>query len=95
MIQNAVGQALRKHEDKMQVFLREEFKQLEGTFKSAFPDGDPHGHRLAHEYQIKQAHGWDKLKAEVITKFLSGGLWVAAGWLAYAVWRAFKDGLNQ
>jgi hypothetical protein len=95
MIERAVTDALDEHEKKMIAHMDRQFEQLRVTFASAFPNGDPHGHRMAHESQIKQVDGWQKLKVEVTTKFLSGGLWVAAAWAAYALWQAFVASLKN
>ena len=70
------------------------FDQLTKAFSAAFPAGDPHAHRLRHEMEITDAGGWNKLKADVLSKFLTGGLWVAAGYLALAAWAAFKDAIK-
>jgi len=46
---------------------------------------------MAHEKMIRDADGWTKIKGEILSKFLTGGLWLAAGYLAFAVWTAFKQ----
>lgn len=84
-----MSEALEEHEEKMVKHMDGQFKRLESMFSSAFPGGDPAGHRMAHEAQIKQAVGWEKLKSEVVSKFLTGGLWMAAGWLALTLWNTF------
>ena len=90
MIQVAVTTALTKHESDMQDFIKAEFQRLEETFKSAFPGGDPHGHRAAHEQQIKTATRWDQLKSEFISKAFTTGMLAAVGFLLIAVWDYFK-----
>lgn len=37
----------------------------------------------------------DALKAELVSKFLTTGLLVAAGWLAFAVWEALKHEVRK
>jgi hypothetical protein len=71
------------------------FAQLHKLISDAFPAGDPHGHRMYHELQIKQAGNWDRIRGEVLSKFLTGGLWIAAAWLAFAVWQAFKSEVTK
>lgn len=95
MIEEAVEERISKMEDKMLAHMDVKFGQLHKTFSDAFPGGDPHGHRMAHEKQIRDADGWARMKAEVVSKFLSGGLWVAAGWLGFAVWQAFKESVHK
>lgn len=89
LIERAVSEALEDHEAKMVRHMDQNFHRLETMFASAFPGGDPAGHRMAHETQIKQAVGWEKLKSEVVSKFLTGGLWMAAGWGLLALWNSF------
>ena len=95
MIQDAVSKALTTHEQHLTLHMDKQFALLRQTFAEAFPGGDPHGHRIAHEKAIKNATAWDKMKAEVLSKVLTAGLWVAAGWLALAVWEAFKHEVKK
>jgi hypothetical protein len=95
MIEEEVERRLSKFEDKLMLHLDAKFAQMHRLISDAFPGGDPHGHRMYHELQIKQSDGWDKIKGEIISKFLTGGLWLAAGWLAFAVWQAFKSEVTK
>lgn len=95
MIERAVGTALRTHEQHLLLHMDKQFEELKSTFAQAFPGGDPHGHRIAHEKAIKNATGWDKIKADVVGKFLTGGLWVAAGWLLFSVWESIKHEVRK
>ena len=72
-----------------------QFAQLKATFGAAFPGGDPHGHRMAHEAAIREAAGWQKIKAEALSKALTGGIVVAIGWLALAAWEALKHEVRK
>lgn len=89
-----IADALERHELRVMEHLDSGFDRLTQTFASAFPNGDPHGHRLAHEKAIRAATGWDRLKADVVGKFLTAGLWAAAGFLAFAAWEAIKSNLQ-
>lgn len=95
MIQEAVSKALTAHEQHLTLHMDKQFAALRQTFSEAFPGGDPHGHRIAHEKAIRNASGWDKLKSEVVSKFLTAGLWVAVGWMAIAMWEAFKHEVRK
>jgi hypothetical protein len=90
MIEEELERRLAKFEDKMMLHMDVKFAQLHKLITDAFPTGDPHGHRMAHEKMIRDADGWSKIKGEILSKFLTGGLWLAAGYLAFAVWQAFK-----
>lgn len=94
MIERAVGSALEEHESKMVGHMEQQYVQIKALISSAFPGGDPHGHRMAHEAQIRQADGWQKLKSEVVSKFITGGLWAAAGWAAYSMWHSFISNIK-
>ena len=95
MIQDALIAALKAHEAHITQHMDKQFEGLKESFAQAFPGGDPHGHRLAHEKAIRDATGWDKIKADVVGKFLTGGLWVAAGWLLFLVWESIKHEVKK
>lgn len=90
-----VAEALEAHEDKLTAHMDQRFSELQALIKSAFPDGDPHGHRMAHEAQIEQAQGWKKLKAEVVSKFLTGGLWAAGIWMLIQGWNGLVTAIQS
>jgi hypothetical protein len=91
MIEEEVERRISKLEDKLMLHMDVKFAQMHKLISDAFPNGDPHGHRAHHEKVINSASEWNKIKGEIITKFMTGGLWLAAGWLAYAIWQAFKS----
>ena len=95
MVEEKVERRMSKLEERLMLHMDTKFAHLHRLITDAFPGGDPHGHRTYHELQIKQAAGWDKIKGELVSKFLTGGLWIAAGWLAFAVWQAFKEGVKS
>jgi hypothetical protein len=95
MIEEEVERRISKLEDKLMMHMDTKFAQLHRLISDAFPNGDPHGHRAYHELQIKQADGWDKIKGDVISKFMTSGLWLAAAYLAFAVWQAFKSDVTK
>lgn len=94
LIERSVASALEDHESKMLSHMDQHYTQVRELIRSAFPNGDPHGHRMAHEAQIKQADGWQKLKAEVVSKFVTGGIWVAAGWAAVTLWNSILSNIK-
>lgn len=57
--------------------------------KSAFPDGDPKGHRRRHELELEElkerAEFWKKMRLELAKWGLLGFL----GWAGLALWNAF------
>jgi hypothetical protein len=95
MIEEEVERRIAKLEDKLMLHMDVKFAQLHKLISDAFPNGDPHGHRAYHELQIKQADGWDRIKGDVLSKFMTSGLWLAAAYLAFAVWQAFKNDVNK
>lgn len=90
-----ISEALERHEKRVMDHLDSGFDRLSQTFASAFPGGDPHGHRLAHEKAIRAATGWDRLKSDVMSKVLTAGLWAAAGFLAFALWEAIRNSIRS
>jgi len=95
MIEEEIERRMSKFEDRMLLHMDAKFAQMHKLITDAFPSGDPHGHRAFHEAQMKQADGWDKIKADILSKFLTGGLWIAAAYLALAVWQAFKSEVTK
>jgi len=57
----------------------------------AFPGGDPHGHRLAHERQIANASWWEKTKSDAVSKVTAAGLWAVVVFLCVAAWEHIKQ----
>ena len=95
MIEEEVDRRIDKMEEKLLLHMDTKFAQLHKLITDAFPDGDPHGHRMFHEKSIKDADAWARIKGEVLSKFLTSGLWVAAGWLAFAIWQSFKASVKS
>lgn len=90
MIEEAIEDALTKHEDQMRTFIKGEFGQLHALITAAFPNGDVHGHKVAHEKQIKDANRWDQLKSDFISKAFTTGMMGAVGFLLIAAWEHLK-----
>lgn len=90
MIQDAVSKALVTHEQHLMLHMDKQFATLRQSFADAFPGGDPHGHRLAHEKQIRTANWWDKAKGDAFSKVASAGVWAVVVFLAIAAWEHIK-----
>lgn len=95
MIEEALEDRVSKMEDRLTVHMDLKFDQMHRLIADAFPNGDPHGHRLAHEKQIEDAEGWKAIRRELITQVAKGGVLVAAGWLMLAIWQAFKESVKS
>lgn len=91
MIQEAVSKALASHEQHLTLHMDKQFALLQKTFAEAFPNGDPHGHRLAHEKQIRTATWWDKAKSDAFSKLTAAGAWAIVAFLAVAAWEHIKQ----
>lgn len=91
MIGEAVKRALTEHEQHLMAHMDAQFATLRQTFAEAFPNGDPHGHRLAHEKAIRNASWWDKIKSEAASKTITAGLWVTLAFVAMAIWEHIKS----
>lgn len=91
MIQTAVQTALQTHEQHLMAHMDRQFALLKQSFGDAFPGGDPHGHRIAHEKQIANASWWEKAKGDAFSKVASAGLWAIVVFLAIAAWEHIKS----
>lgn len=90
LIQEAVSKALAAHEQHLTAHMDRQFALLKQSFIDAFPGGDPHGHRLAHEQAIANATWWDKAKSDAFAKVAAAGVWAAVVFLAVAAWEHLK-----
>ena len=90
MIAEAVSKALATHEQHLMTHMDKQFASLRQTFAEAFPDGDPHGHRLAHERFIANAGWWEKVKADAASKLATAGIWTFCLFLCAAAWEYIK-----
>lgn len=95
MIKDAVGKALESHEQQLMRHMDDQFTELKQTFAAAFPNGDPHGHRIAHEKIIASSGKWDAIKRGVIEKIIFGGIWAAIVFGVLAVWDAVKREIGK
>ena len=91
MIAQAVQQALASHEQHLTAHMDKQFALLKQTFADAFPSGDPHGHRIAHEKAIANATWWDKAKSDAFAKVAAAGVWACVVFLAVAAWEHLKS----
>lgn len=71
------------------------FDTMTETFLSAFPNQDPGEHRKAHEREIASAEGWRRIRNDIFSKLLQGGVWALAVWLLMAVWESFRSGVHK
>lgn len=91
MIEQAVQTALKAHEQHLTTHMDKQFALLQKTFAEAFPGGDPHGHRLAHEKAIAKAGWWEKAKGDAFSKVAGAGIWAVVVFLAIAAWEHIKQ----
>ena len=91
MISEAVQQALALHEQHLTAHMDRQFAHLRQSFAEAFPGGDPHGHRMAHEKAIATANWWDKAKSDAFAKVAAAGVWACVMFLAVAAWEHLKS----
>ena len=85
----AVDSKLDAHMTDETLTLAEEIVKLMGR---AFPDGDPDGHKRAHEAMIKKAEDSAAFWKQMRTKLSEWGLVGFCGWLLYAAWDAVLRG---
>ena len=95
LVESAVSESIAKHEIRMTQHFDGQFRKIGDLLTSAFPHGDPHGHRMAHEKGIRDADSWRKIKGEVISKAATSTVLIALGWFALLLWSAFKDSVTK
>lgn len=95
LIERAITESLHRHENHLLKHFDTRFNNLHEALQSAFPGGDPHGHRLAHEKAIRDAEGWTKLKGELLSKLATSGIWAVAAWILYLVWNAIVESVQK
>lgn len=95
LIRGAIEASLRAHESEIVRQMDSRFAELTDLVRSAFPEGDPLGHRRSHEREIEAAKGWEKLKADMLAKVLTGGVWAAIAWLALITFEAIKQEVKK
>lgn len=81
--------------EEISILLRVERALADNTAKTekillAFPGGDCEGHRRYHENVIEWQELRNKLIREALIKVSQAGALVGAGWIALALWQAFK-----
>lgn len=85
LVEVAVNEAMVKHEDKVRKHLDDRFDELKAIMLSAFPNGDPVGHKEFHQKQIEYMNDKIALWKEIRSKSIIGILWATAGFIAMAV----------
>ena len=60
------------------------------ALRDGFPGGDPESHRRYHESIIEWRELRNRMVKEALIKAAQAGSIGALGWIAYAVWTAFK-----
>lgn len=71
------------------------FDEVLILIRSGFPEGDPTGHRKAHEIQIANAEWWTKLKTEIVYKLAGGAGLAVLGFVCLALWEHFKQEVRK
>jgi hypothetical protein len=95
LIERAITESLHRHEHHLLKHFDTQFNHLYKTLESAFPGGDPHGHRLAHEKAIRDAEGWNRIKGELLSKLATSGLWAVGAWVLYLIWQAIVESVQK
>ncbi len=86
--------------EEISILRRMELALADNTAKTekillAFPAGDCDGHRRYHEGVIEWQELRNRLVREALIKVAQAGAVVGAGWVALAIWQAFKMTVKQ
>ena len=90
LVEVAVKEAMEEHEERVKKHLDDRFDELKAIMLSAFPNGDPIGHKQFHQKQIDYMNERIALWKEIRSKSIIGILWAAAGFMAMAVLEYIK-----
>ena len=92
----SLDQKLTRHMTDETIELSQEITRL---LISAFPEGDPHGHRSYHIAQMAAAEaraGAEKERRDfwkkMVFELTKGGLLIFCGWVAVTLWQGFLKG---
>lgn len=67
-------------------------EKLLAAFQNAFPDGDPHSHRVYHEMLMEKLKEEAELRSMLKKEILKWGLLGFLGFACVALWKAFLLG---
>lgn len=84
LVEEAVQDAMDKLEVKVKAHLDHRFDELKAIMLSAFPDGDPIGHKQYHQKQIDYMNERISLWKDIRSKSIIGTLWLLAGFIGMA-----------
>lgn len=94
-IEQALKQAMERHDVQVKAHLDNRFDELKNIMLSAFPDGDPVGHRQYHQTQIDYMNERRLLWKDIRSKSIIGGLWLLLGFLGMAVIEYLKREITK
>lgn len=77
-------------DDRLTQHANDDARRFDAFIGTAFPDGDPHGHRAVHEAWIREMEDRHKLRQSVIEKLTTGGVWACLVALTATVWYWLK-----
>lgn len=90
IVRSAVDESLKSHKAEVTRHIDESMRELKAYIATGYPDGDPVGHRLSHEKEIRGAARWEQIKTSVAEKLLTGGVWGLLAFLGLAAWEMLK-----
>lgn len=86
-IEAAVKEAVEKNEARVKQHLDNRFDELKSIMLSAFPDGDPVGHKQYHQTQIDYMNERRQLWKDIRSKSVIGLLYLGLTLIGTAVWQ--------
>lgn len=95
LVEVAVKEAMAKHEVKVKEHLDSRFDELKSIMLSAFPDGDPIGHKIYHQKQIDYMNEKIALWKDIRSKSIIGVLWAVLGFVGMATLEYLKREIQK
>jgi hypothetical protein len=98
-LMNGLMERMDRYDERLSTHMEQETIQLRQAMQevmtNSFPDGDPDGHRRAHEAWIRKEEDKAKFWHEMV---VAGAKWLGLGvlgFLATAAWTAFLQGPHK
>lgn len=95
-ILNVVHDKIESLDNKLTKHIHDETLQLAEEVSrlmlKSFPEGDPDGHRAAHEAWIRREESKTRFWEKMVFEITRWGVLGVLGWMLYHLWKAFIEG---
>lgn len=92
-LMQAIKEKVESIDSRLTRHIAEETQKFHEMMNNAFPNGDAHGHRVAHEAFLREMEDRHELRKALIEKLVTGGVWTAIGVIVSISWYWLKGHL--